>query len=157
MTGLVHGVDQTEEAPVGNPPPFIELGPKFSTHNVFVFRFLRDGRPILFVEGNEKTLFRDRGGVVYFVRPADTGGTASAYDLTTGRELWSAKLKAVPGWGAKGYVNRVALRIRPSAWAGKGANDLVEVIGSETAGDYVESFDCESGRRVGHEARMAKK
>lgn len=107
------------------------------------FRFVRDGKTVLSVPGEEYVVFRHADNVVYFAHhPFSSGGGAvGAYDLTTGERLWLTPLKAVESGAHLAYHNQVNLRLR---------DGVVHVLGCEGRGDYEEILDRKTGQRLGY-------
>lgn len=107
------------------------------------FKFLREAKEILFLEGHAHSVFRSEDNVLYFARyhPWGSGGSVAAYDLKTGRQLWHSPLKGIGAVEHSAYRNLVNMGLGPKA---------VSIQGHESYGDYLEILDRESGKRLAH-------
>jgi hypothetical protein len=78
---------------------------------------------------------------LYAVRFSDiaTGARVTAFDLATGRQVWSRALQCIGPVGHSEYLNAVRVR-----WD----RDAIVVFGWESAGRYIEVVDPETGRTV---------
>jgi hypothetical protein len=74
------------------------------------------------------------------------GGKASAYSLSDGKLLWKTELKAIGPVRHFGYSNEIFIHLQGGS---------LEVVGHESAGDYVEMLDCKTGNMISN--RVYKK
>jgi RNA polymerase sigma factor (sigma-70 family) len=109
------------------------------------FKFKRDGKEVLKIEGNDEADFRIEGDVLYLaLRSLPWGGTVTAHDLKTGKQLWSSPLKGVPCTLPMSCVfNAVSLKVLKDS--DKSTDGVVWVSGHETYGDYYEILDKKTG------------
>jgi hypothetical protein len=121
------------------------------------FSFVREGRTVLSLDGHEYSVFRTdaddpfleekpvRENTLYFAHfcPGSCGCVLAAYDLATGKRLWSTELKAVGSFDHSLHVNRINMRVFRG-------DDVVWIAGSESSGNYVEIVDARTGRILAH-------
>ena len=117
------------------------------------FKFVRDGKDILTLEGHTGSAFRTAGNVMYFAHvPLGTSGcTVTAHDMTTGKKLWETKLGAVGNPPHSAYNNRVTMGLSHLFELDKKKGEgIVSITGRESYGDYVEILDRETGTVLAH-------
>jgi hypothetical protein len=116
------------------------------------FRFERDGKEVLTLDGHTGSVFRTVKNVLYFAHyPRSTSGcTVAAYDLTTGKKLWETKLNAVGTPMHSAYSNRVTMGLSSLHDLDKEGEGIVSITGRESFGDYVEVLDRGSGAILAH-------
>jgi hypothetical protein len=107
------------------------------------FRFVRNGKEILALEGHFHTVFRTDEEIMYFADFdwASDGCTLVAYDLKTGRCLWRTQLKAVGPFDHSLYRNHINMELAPG---------VICVRGYESGGDYIEIVDRKTGKTLAH-------
>jgi hypothetical protein len=106
-------------------------------------RFSKDDKEVAMVDGHEGTVFLVKDGVLYY---ADYGAMSTGYslvarDLSKGKDLWKVPLKGLGPIRHFKYQNAVALDIVDGA---------LRILGHESAGNYIEFVDMQSGKTVGH-------
>ncbi len=113
------------------------------------FEFVREGKPVLTIEGSLQSVFRIEKNTLFFAHftPTRTGCEVTAYDLDRGKELWSTKLEGLGKVGHEQYRNRVTMEL--SNGDGKDGG-VVVITGKETNGDYVEVLDQKTGKQLAH-------
>ena len=107
------------------------------------FKFVRDGKEILILEGHFYSVFRMDGDVLFFAKfdVTDCGCELVAYDLSTGQKLWSTQLKGVGLFDHSLYRNVINMDLAPG---------VVWVTGFEGGGDYIEIVDEKTGKPLAH-------
>jgi hypothetical protein len=115
------------------------------------FKFIRDGKEILSLEGHTGSAFRTVGNTLYFAHvPLGTSGcTVSAHDLTTGKKLWETNLSAVGTPSHSKYSNEVTMGVATFFEHRKGEG-AISITGRESFGDYIEILDRQTGQVLGH-------
>jgi outer membrane protein assembly factor BamB len=112
------------------------------------YKFVRDGREILSIQGHDQSAFAAEGDDLFFAhyQTSAAGCTIVAYDLNTGKQRWQTELHHEKPLGHSAYLNLVTLRISDK---GEGeetsAGAAIVVTGMESYCDYVEVLD----RRIG--------
>jgi hypothetical protein len=103
------------------------------------FKFERDGKEVLAVEGHTASSFFARNNALYFAHiPLGTAGcTVASYDLKTAETLWETKLDPVNPRAHSVYSNQVQIGWRD--------DEAIEVIGHESLGDYIAILDTSTG------------
>jgi RNA polymerase sigma factor (sigma-70 family) len=134
-------------------PPGAPVVPRAVNVYATTFKFKRDGKEVLKIEGNDggpvlladEADFRIEGDVLYLaLRSLPWGGTVTAHDLKTGKQLWSSPLKGVPCTLPMSCVfNAVSLKVLKDS--DKSTDGVVWVSGHETYGDYYEVLDKKTG------------
>jgi hypothetical protein len=119
---------------------------------MMTFKFERDGKELLTIEGHDRSVFRIDGNVLYFAHfPTSTSGcTVTAYDLSTGKKLWETRLDAVGCPSHFAYMNQVTMD-----WSGlpeldKEGEGSIKITGRESFGDYIEILDRNTGKVLAH-------
>jgi hypothetical protein len=105
-------------------------------------RFFKGDDVVFAFEGHKETVFFGRDNIVYYSEFSQTasGCTIIAYDLKAKKQLWKSSLKALGPISRTHYRNQVILDIK---------DDAVHILGSETAGKYVEYLDLKKGELLG--------
>ncbi|HLW63986.1 MAG TPA: hypothetical protein VKS79_01625 [Gemmataceae bacterium] len=113
------------------------------------FQFVRDGKELLALQGHTYSEFRTDKNVLYFAQfpPGDCGCTVSAYDLDTGKKLWSTALNAVGRVAHSAYQNQVMMGLGQLHMEPDG---VVSITGKESYGDYLEILDRKTGAILAH-------
>jgi uncharacterized protein (DUF1810 family) len=116
------------------------------------FKFERDGKELVKIVGHAESAFRTDGNVLYFARfpTGDTGCTVFAYDLTTGKKVWEAKLSALGPVSHFAYRNQVTMELSSFAELGKEGEGAIKIVGRESYGDYIEVLDRATGKVLAH-------
>ncbi len=113
------------------------------------FKFVRNGKVVLTLEGSLQSVFRIQKNALFFAHftPTRTGCEVAAYDLASGKEIWRTKLEGLGRIGHEQYRNRVTIDLS----GGDGKEDgVVTVTGKETYGDYREVLDQKTGKQLAH-------
>jgi len=107
------------------------------------FRIMDGRREVYDWWGHMYSVFVLRGDRLYFVNFAieASGGEVVAVDLKTGKRLWKSPLRALGNPPHFAYRNRVDIAA---------SDDVVQVVGNESAGRYYELKDAKTGETVGH-------
>jgi hypothetical protein len=109
-------------------------------------RISQGGKPVVLL-AHARAAFAVRGGVLYFAvfSPYANGCSVAAYDLKTGKKLWTQSVQGIGPIPHFAYQNRVILAVEKhptaDAWA-------VVVTGWESAGRYVEVLDPRTGKQL---------
>lgn len=93
---------------------------------------------------NRNGAFLQVGGILYYTEFAmmSSGMFLVAYDLSNNKQLWKSKLKGIGPIGHSEYFNWGAhLEIK---------DDVIQVIGKESAGSYVEFIYRPTGKTIAH-------
>ena len=63
--------------------------------SALTFKFVRDGKEIVSIEGHTNSAFRTERNVLYFAHfPTNSSGcVVTTHDLTTGKKLWETELR----------------------------------------------------------------
>jgi hypothetical protein len=104
-------------------------------------RFYFNEKEVHTIVGHAGTVFGERKNVVYYAdfTPYSSGCTVIAYDLKGKKQLWKTDLKGLGPISHTKYRNAVILEVK---------DDVVRVLGQESAGKYVEYVDLKSGKTV---------
>jgi len=116
------------------------------------FKFVRDGKELLSLEGHTGSSFRTAGNVLYFAHfpRSSSGCTVTAHDLTTGNKLWETKLSGVGTPMHSAYSNRVTMGLSSLHNLDKKGEGIISITGRESYGDYVEILDRRTGKVLAH-------
>ena len=116
------------------------------------FRFVRDGKELVEIEGHTKSVFRAEKNILYFAhfQTSSQGCVVTAHDLETGKKLWETKLNAIPRAGHSGYSNEVTMSMSSRSGGDNKGEGVVYVVGRESFGDYMEVLDLETGKVLAH-------
>lgn len=116
------------------------------------FRFVRNGKEILVIDGHTRSTFLTSGKILYFAHcwPWTFGCTVTAYDLTNGEKIWERKLKAVGEPSHSAYRNEVTMALRSLAGVDQKGEGSVAITGRESYGDDVEILDQKTGTLLAH-------
>jgi len=111
------------------------------------FKFERDGKDVLSLHGHAHSVFCTANNVLYFAHftTSSDGCTVSAYDLTTGKKLWTTELSAVGHRMHSRYRNAVMMGLSSSE-----PDSVLIIKGRESFGDYSEILDRSSGKVIAH-------
>jgi hypothetical protein len=71
--------------------------------------------------------------------PYSSGCTVIAYDMKAKKQLWKTDLKGLGPISHTKYRNAVILEVK---------DDVIRVLGQESAGKYLEYVDLKSGKTV---------
>jgi hypothetical protein len=104
-------------------------------------RFYFNDKEVHSILGHAGTVFGERKNVVYYAdfTPYSNGCAVIAYDLKAKKQLWKTDLKGLGPIDHKKYRNEVILELK---------DDVIRVLGQESAGKYVEYVDLKSGKTV---------
>src|SRR5262249_29245779 len=110
------------------------------------FKFVRDGKEVLSIEGHTRSEFRAKNNVLYFADflPSAAGCSVAAYDLKTGKKLWKTELNAAGCLDHSAYSNEVSMDL------GLEEHGIVTITGREAYGDYIEVLDRKTGKVLAH-------
>jgi hypothetical protein len=112
------------------------------------YNFVQDGKTVVSLRGHIKSAFIGSGDRLYFADyPMDSFGcTVSAYDLHSGKKLWSTQLHGERPKGHSAYSNFVWMRMSdPNEAVGEANGAAIVVTGAESYCDYAEILDSETG------------
>jgi hypothetical protein len=104
-------------------------------------RFYFNDKEVHSILGHAGTVFGERMKVVYYTdfTPYSSGCTVIAYDLKAKKQLWKTDLKGLGPISHTKYHNAVILEVK---------DDVVRILGQESAGKYLEYVDLKSGKTV---------
>lgn len=124
-------------------PYRLELVRQANESGVYALGFSKDGQSLLNLKVHRDTAFRCLNGIVYYAEHTGTrtGCTVVAFDLENRKELWRTKLRGLGSIGHEQYRNQVALDVN---------DEVVSIVGKETAGKYIEYLDRTTGTTVAH-------
>jgi hypothetical protein len=107
-------------------------------------RFLAKDKVVLTLDAHPWTAFAIAGHVLYYAdyNAHSSGCAVVAYDLKGRKQLWKTNLKGLGPIDHTKYFNQVFLELVPGG--------AVRVWSQESAGDYLEYVDTETGKTVGH-------
>ena len=111
-------------------------------------RLRSQGREVFTWRGNANSAFLVREETLYYTEfsPIATGMALVAHDLAHDEQLWRSDLNGVGPTGHSGYRNwGAALRIR---------DDVIEVVGKESVGGYLEFVNRHTGETIGNKVFM---
>jgi len=118
------------------------------------FKFVRAGKEVLVLKGHFQSVFlTDRSvtdrSVLFFAdySPISDGCSVVAYNLVDGKEIWRTRLEGIVAARHSKYNNAVALE-----WTDlPGAHgDSITIHGKESAGEYTEILDRNTGKQLAH-------
>ena len=104
-------------------------------------RFYFNDKEVHSILGHAGTVFGERNNVVYYAdfTPHSSGCTVIAYDMKAKKQLWKTDLKGLGPISHTKYHNAVILEVK---------DEVVRVLGQESAGNYLEYVDLKSGKTV---------
>jgi hypothetical protein len=104
-------------------------------------RFYFNEKEVYTLVGHAGTVFGERKNVVYYAdfTPYSSGCTVIAYDMKAKKQLWKTDLQGLGPIRHTKYHNAVILEVK---------DDVVRVLGQESAGKYLEYVDLKSGKTV---------
>jgi hypothetical protein len=119
---------------------------------MMTFKFERDGKELLTIDGHDRSVFRIDGNVLYFAHfpPLSSGCTVTAHDLTTGKRLWETRLNAIGDIDHSKYRNEVTMDLVNLTGLDKEGEGSVCITGRESYGDYCEVLDRNTGKVLAH-------
>jgi hypothetical protein len=106
-------------------------------------RFYFNDKEVHSILGHAGTVFGESKNVAYYAdfSPSSSGCTVIAYDLKAKKQLWKTDLKGLGPISHFKYRNAMILEVK---------DDVIRILGQESAGKYVEYVDLKSGKTVGH-------
>jgi hypothetical protein len=112
------------------------------------FKFVKDGKELLVINGHTRSVFRTRNNVLFFAHfpVAGSGCVVSAHDLSTGKELWKTTLSAVGTPKHSMYSNEVTMGLSGTTGADGKDEGVVSITGRGSFGDYIEIPDETTGK-----------
>jgi len=116
------------------------------------FKFVKDGKELLVIEGHPKSVFRTENNVLYFAHfpTSGSGCVVTAHDLATGKEFWKTTLSAVGTPTHSAYSNEVTMGLSSLTGVDGKGEGVVSITGRESYGDYVEILDRATGKVLAH-------
>ncbi len=120
--------------------------------SVLTFKFERDGKELLTIEGHKQSVFRTDHNILYFAHFAlgNDGCTVTAHDLADGKQLWETKLSATECPAHFAYSNEVTIYASNGMGPDHQIEGAVTITGHESYGDYVEILDEKTGKVLAH-------
>jgi hypothetical protein len=116
------------------------------------FRFVRNGKEFLSIQGHPRSVFFTSGNTLYFADfiPISNGCTILKYDLTTGKLVWATKLTGLGEIAHSRYLNEVTMWEKNLDGTEAENEGAVVVCSHEAGGNYEEVVDMESGKILAH-------
>ncbi len=122
----------------------VELVRKKNKYGEITIRLTEDGKELVAWEGHYRSVFSLSGDVLVYADfyPSRSGCSVVAFDLKNKKQLWKTDLKGLGPIDHFRYSNSVNLEVIN--------NDAIRVFGNESAGQYLEIVDLNTGKTVGH-------
>ncbi len=113
----------------------------FAPRRTVVLRILVDHKEVFTYEAHDQTTFIRLRSVMYIAdyHQHRSGCSILAVDLSTGKQLWKTKLRALGPVGASKYSNSVIVAEE---------SGRIIVYGNEANGRYIESLDMKTGELI---------
>lgn len=128
-------LDENEEDLIG----FISFDDKAKTHKVTKVTGEKFNIELgKYPDPSCETLVKDNYLFVANYHPIATGSSLYCFDLTTGKNIWTADVLQVNASHSK-YYNHVTLSLY---------EDKLIMEGNEAYGQYLQIFDCKTGKRL---------
>jgi hypothetical protein len=137
-----------------------QFGGKCQIHMIYdpakwwsiTFKFVKDGKELLTIDGHTKSVFCADKNILYFAHfsTSSQGCVVTAHDLETGKKLWETELNALPLATHSSYSNEVTMGLSNLTGTEMEGEGIVSVTGHESYGDYIEILDRETGKILAH-------
>jgi hypothetical protein len=114
------------------------------------YKFFRDGREVLSVQGHAISGYAAAGNDLYFTNYSTSAAGCSvvAYDLATGKKQWKTALHQAQPGGHSAYGNIVFIRLSRNGEGGGPEGSAIIVTGKESYCDYIEVLDRKTGESL---------
>jgi hypothetical protein len=125
-------------------------GPNY--YDPVLFKFLCNGQERFSISGTKLSIFRKVRDELFFLDygQGSSGCTMRAFALPSGYERWMKELEVLGPVAHSVYSNRVSMRFASLNGSTNFYDQEIEIVGSESYGDYRAILDLVNGEELAH-------